>query len=508
MRVKRSFLNLTFGIVSQILLIALGIIIPRLFLVNFGSEVNGLMASIAQILIYLSLLEAGVGAASLQALYKPVAKDDKQSINSILAATSSYYKKTGIYYFWTVLLIAIIYPFIIDSNLSKATVFVVILLAGMSGAINYYFQGKYRILLTAEGKTYVNTSIITIINILNSIVKIVLLSLHFNIIAVQASYFIITIIQIVIFKIYIKKNYKWIDLNEKPNFEAIAQKNSALIHQVSFLIFSSTDVIILTIFTDLKVVSVYVMYNLLFNMIDNIIFTVNGSITFALGQTYHESKSKFIKLYDVYEVYFMAFIFSLFTIAYILILPFMRLYTYGINDINYIDFWLPILFILLKLLTNARTSGINAITIAGHFKETQNRSILEATINIILSLIFVQFFGIYGVLMGTIGALLYRSTDTIIYANKKILYRSPWITIKRWLVNVGIFLMMLFVADYFNINPTSYITIVVWSVILIVILLPVYFIICSLFEKEIYLDLKEFLKGYLDKIKGRKKLKS
>lgn len=64
-------------------------------MVNYGSEANGLIASIVQIISYFALLEAGVGAASLQALYKPVAGNDRSHINSILAATSSYYKKPG-----------------------------------------------------------------------------------------------------------------------------------------------------------------------------------------------------------------------------------------------------------------------------------------------------------------------------------------------------------------------------------------------------------------------------
>ena len=43
--------------------------------------------------------------------------------------------------------------------------------------------------------------------------------------------------------------------------------------------------------------------------------------------------------------------------------------------------------------------------------------------------------GIYGVLIGTIVALLYRTNDIIIYANMKILGRKPWNTYRRWLVN-------------------------------------------------------------------------
>ena len=42
MNAKRGFYNAIFGLLSQIIMIALGIIIPRLVIVNLGSESNGL----------------------------------------------------------------------------------------------------------------------------------------------------------------------------------------------------------------------------------------------------------------------------------------------------------------------------------------------------------------------------------------------------------------------------------------------------------------------------------
>ena len=72
------------------------IIIPRLFIVNYGSEVNGLLSSIRQIYVYLALLEVGVGDASVVALYGPIGRGDYDAANHILAATDRYYKKIGI----------------------------------------------------------------------------------------------------------------------------------------------------------------------------------------------------------------------------------------------------------------------------------------------------------------------------------------------------------------------------------------------------------------------------
>ena len=81
MNAKRGFYNVVFGMIGQVVSIALGIVIPRLVLVSLGSETNGLLSSVNQALVYLNLLEAGIGTATLQALYKPVAEFDVNNIN-------------------------------------------------------------------------------------------------------------------------------------------------------------------------------------------------------------------------------------------------------------------------------------------------------------------------------------------------------------------------------------------------------------------------------------------
>ena len=58
------------------------------------------------------------------------------------------------------------------------------------------------------------------------------------------------------------------------------------------------------------------------------------------------------------------------------------------------------------------------------------------TINLTVSLVMVQYLGVYGVLIGTIFALFYRTNDVIIYANWNILGRKPWKTYRRWATNL------------------------------------------------------------------------
>ena len=131
MKRKKILYNLIVGVFGQVITILLGLILPKFFITSFGSEVNGLVASVTQIYVYINLLEAGVGTATLQALYKPISNDNKDEINSILSATSNYYKKTGILYFLAVILFSISFPFIFKTNIDKLTIFLIVLFSGL-----------------------------------------------------------------------------------------------------------------------------------------------------------------------------------------------------------------------------------------------------------------------------------------------------------------------------------------------------------------------------------------
>lgn len=444
MKIKKGLYNVFFGFMGQIITIALGIVIPRLFIVNLGSAANGLLSSIGQVLSYLTLLEAGLGGASIQALYKPLANNDTDRINAILAATSDYYRRTGKIYVLCVIGISAIYPFFVK-DFSYSTTFFVIALAGIPGAINYYYQGKFRVLLTAEGKSYIVSNITTFISVITSISKIILILCGCNLIHLQIAYCCIALVQVIIYHFLFKKSYQWVDYNVSPDYSSISQKKSVLIHQISNLVLTNTDVIILTIFTDLKVVSVYTVYNMIFDMINTSVQTVGNSVSYIFGESYNKNREKFKTIYGIYETYFFAFTFALYTIAFIMIKPFLILYTKGVSDISYIDSYLPILFTAMKLLACSRTPSQNIINVVGMFRETQRSAIIEAAINLTVSIIAVYNFGIYGVVVGTIVALLYRAVYLVVFANKRILSDSPIRTLKRWGTNVGIFIFIMIV---------------------------------------------------------------
>lgn len=137
---QKSKQILIFGIISQVVTLLLGILLPKLLIGGFGSEVNGLLSSVKQIFVYVALLEAGVGTAALQAMYAPIAVNDTQKASEIMAATDRYFRRTGFLYGLAVLVLAFAYPYIFKVELTPLTVAAIILLQGFAGVIRYFFR--------------------------------------------------------------------------------------------------------------------------------------------------------------------------------------------------------------------------------------------------------------------------------------------------------------------------------------------------------------------------------
>lgn len=495
--VKKSKLNMVISLLYQLVAIALGLLIPRMTMVVYGSEVNGLLSSVLQFIGYLSLLEAGIQAVAMKSMFKTVATEDHEGTNAILSAVNTNYRKIGIYYLLGLIILAAVYPFIIKEDLNYITVFLVVLFSGLSNVALFFFQGKYRILLLVDGKQYYIGIVNIITTILSHGVKILLIYLECSIAMIVFGTFVASLIPVVAIMICIRKSYKWINLKAEPNFGALEQSKDAIIHQIAYVIFSGTDVLFLTVFCDLKVVSVYVIYK----MINDYIFAFSkiplDSISFRLGQIFNVDKERFKKCICPVELFTSNVSFILFTVTLCLSTSFVGLYSTGIYDINYVDPVLAILFVLCQLLDCMRRPMLNTINYAGHFKQTLKPTIFETIINLVASILGIAFLGIYGVLLGTIFALLYRTIDIIVYANKKLLNRSPYRNFLYYVIEL--FVLAIIYVSFINLNIDigSYFEFIIVGFVLTLCTAVIFITIsCIVFKKE-----ARFLYSYLKKDK-------
>ena len=487
--------NLISSLIYQLVLISLSFLLPRLYLENFGSEVNGVLSTIKQIFTYMCLLEAGVGLATTQALYKRIGEKNYKSASEVLSATNTYYIKTGIIYSVIVLAVAVVYAYFVPTSIDSNVLFFIVILNAIPSLFSYFVQAKYRILMEVDGRKYVINNSETILQLASNVGKILVLLLTDSLILIQLVYCIIALAQLGYLFFYAKRRYKWLDLKAKPDFEAISQKNSVLVHQLSGMVFNNTDIIRISVLCDFKAASVYTIYNIFFSQVQNFITSVVSSFTFALGQMFHTDRERFDKLFNVYETFYIMASFVIYTLMAVFLLPLIQIYTSGINDAQYTNVFLVLLFAIMNLIANSKLPANGVIEYSGDFEKTRCYAVWEMIINISVSVVAIIYFGICGAIFGTIAALLYRGTVTVHYSNKKVLKRSVMSTYRIIIVNSMVFALIMAVLFVDTFSNVPFLKLLLYGVINSVWIVGLYLTVNFVFNRSAFKTVIELYRG-------------
>lgn len=453
----------------QIVVFISGIILPRFILQAYGSSINGMITSVNQFLTYLGLAEAGVATASVVALYTPLALGRKDEVNSILSAARKFYNRSGVLFLSLTAVLVFIYPFFISGQLDNSLVrWMIVVLAG-STLVDYFFLGKYRVLLMANQEGYVVALIQSAGTVANMVVSIGLIYAGASVLAVKAVATGVYVLRLFLVKAYAKKKYPDLDFHAQPAEGALKQKNAALFHQVVTIIVNNTDTTILTICLgsrSLLEVSVYGIYMLVVNAVNQLLTSFSNGLTAGFGEVIARREEETLKKsYSDYEYMFFLIFFVVVACMGVLLIPFISVYTIDMKDVQYVRPVIAVLFTLLVFLQNVRIPGLTIICAAGHYKETRYQAGLEAAINIVVSLALVWSMGMTGVLIGTVCSYGYRSFEIILYTNRHLIpgtAKTAFIRIIRNLIVTAV----LIVAGIWLIpqNMTSFINWFIYAV--------------------------------------------
>ncbi|MCC8192290.1 MAG: polysaccharide biosynthesis C-terminal domain-containing protein [Ruminococcus sp.] len=493
-KTSKAFINIVTGFGSQLIIIVLGIIIPRLVITQYGSDTNGVLSTISQIFIYVGLLESGIGQATRNALFKPFTEGDNSKILQVMVTSKRYYQKMSGIYLLIVVVMSLALPFILQTQMNKLDVFLVVLLEGLSNALPFYFSETEKQLINVDGKNYVISNINLITKILMYAIKIILVGLGMNIIYVQFGYFVVSLIQVIIYKRYFKRAYGWVTYNATQDKSLLADRNGYMASEFAWTVFSSTDMIVLSMFQSTKLASVYSVYNMVYTYLSTLMESAYSGLTFLLGQAFHSDRKQYIMIHDMFETLVLIVVCAVMSICYFLIMPFVRLYTEGITDIEYILPTVPILFSFVQILSWSRRICGNLVNLAGYAKIGGKISIVEAILNILLSILLVFKMGISGVLLATVITLLFKTIWVNVFANRKILQRSLFIPAKVLLTNLAGFLACVFVSGKVDLNINSYGTFFMKAILISIVVVIAFLILNFLVNHKVMSQILQWLK--------------
>ena len=216
---KKVYKNLFTSVLPQLVNLLINFILPGLIIAKFGSEINGLVSTTKSIISYISIVGAGIATAVTQSFYGPVAKKDTETIKGMLNAANRMFVKFGIIYVAITLVVALIYPLIINTEIKFITISILLIVMSLSGASEFFVTGRCRALLYADQKVYICNTIQAVSLLISLIVALLMLRYDADIVLVQLAMSLVYIIRAAVLLGYV--NHKYPELRGFKNAEPI-----------------------------------------------------------------------------------------------------------------------------------------------------------------------------------------------------------------------------------------------------------------------------------------------
>ena len=424
-RISQTKLNIAASLLQQLVTGVCGLILPRFALRQFGSEANGLIASVTQLLGYTILLEGGIGGVMKAALYKPLANEDIDGVSRIYHQISRSFRKISFIFIGFALALSLFMKFLVDTQFDWLYVFTMVLILSANTYFSYYFAMPQRLLMTADQKLYIIQFVQSISVVLNLLLCLLVMRLGGSIHAVKFTTAFVFLLNPLVLYLYVRNHYQ-IRKETSEDFE-FSQKRDGAIHHLSFFVHRNTDVVILSVFGSLTAVSVYTVYNIVTYTLEQMLASVSSGLSGLVGRLIARNETAELnRTVDRYEACNNVLSTGVATVCAILILPFVSIYTGGVTDAQYHQPVFAMLMIAGSYAYSIRHPFGCVVSAAGHYKQTKAGAIGEVAINLILSLVLVKPLGLIGVALGTVAAMSFRTIHTVWYLSKHLLHRPAW----------------------------------------------------------------------------------
>ena len=404
MRTKESIKNISINMLSQIVIILLGFISRKVFINSLGSEYLGINGLMSNVLSLLGLVESGIGVSIVYNLYKPLAENDERKVISLI----QLYKKTYIVLSIVVFILSLaLYPIMLKVvKSSETTVYITIIyfIFVLRNIISYLYAHKWS-LINADQKGYVLVKYNIVFNIVTLLARIAILSITQNYIAYLLIEIMILVFQNIFNGRVVDKRYPYIKTKEIIPVEKETKNNiiknvrALFLHNIGGYCVNGTDNILISAFINLKTVGLYSNYTMIIGQLSNLISPILGGINASVGNliaTESEDKS-----HQVFKVAYLVnfWIYSISVIfLYNTLEPFLN---WWIGEGYLIDRFTFIIVLLNFYITGMRASISTFKNKAGIFVQDKYVPLIEAVINLGISIILVKYFGLVGIFLGT-----------------------------------------------------------------------------------------------------------
>ena len=388
MRLQNSIKNMKYNIIAQLLSFLTQFITRTLFINIVGKTYLGVSGLFSNVLTILSLADLGIGTVLIYSLYEPLAKKDTKKIQELIQLYKKVYNSIALIVLIIGLCLAPFIQVIIKTDANIEHVHLIFVLYLINTVISYLCIYKISI-INADQKNYIVTIYQQAFNILSNIVMIIVLIITKNFIFYLIAQILFSIISNIVLSKKAEKMYPYIKNTKGCKINEIEKKK----------IKSNTKAMFL------HKIGIYSNYLLILNAIKKFTTQYFNSIIASVGNLTAEKNVNHLKNV-FYNVLFGNFI----------IFAFCSICLCGLIN-AFIEVWLGKEYIfnsaiVICIILQFYIEGIRQTTLTfketmGLFKQDQFKPIIEACINLIVSIILAIKFGIIGIILGTVVSMAF-----------------------------------------------------------------------------------------------------
>lgn len=408
-RTKNATRNILAGLVNKLVHLGFPFLIRAIIIQTLGSEYLGLSSLFTSILQVLNLAELGFSNAVIYNMYKPVAEKDTKTICALLNLYKKIYRIIGIIVLVVGLaLLPFLQVFIKGGVPADTNIYILYLIYLLNTASTYFLFAYKSALVNAHQRNDIISNAHTITSLAQFVFQIIVLLVLKNYYAYIIVQCVTSILNNILVAFIAKKKYpEYVCAGEvsKGQKKDIRKRVTGLmIQKVCATTRNSLDSIFISAMLGLTVVAMYSNYYTVMTAVIGVMSIITTSITAGVGNSVAtESVEKNYRDMNKFNFIYMWLSGWLTACLACLYQPLMKLW---VGEELLFPYGVVVLFCMyfyaLKL-GDVRSVYAEA---CGLWYESRFRAILETVANVILNVVLGHFFGVYGIIAGTLISLL------------------------------------------------------------------------------------------------------
>ena len=416
-RTKNAARNIIFGTVLKIYQIIVPFIMRTAMIYFMGVEYLGLNSLFTSILQVLSLAELGVGTAMVFSMYKPIAEDDTDSICALMRLYKVYYRIIGAVIAILGLALTPFIPRLIQGDIPANINLYLLYFLNLAATVASYWMFAYKnAILQAEQRSDIFSKVGLVVSTLQYLVQFFSLWILKNyyiyvLVVLICQVFTNIITAIVADKLY--PQYKPYGNMTKEKVDLINKRIADLFTaQLGYVVNTSVDSVVISAFLGLTQLAIYNNYFFIMNSVMGFILIVFNSIIAGIGNSLVlESKEK--NYNDLKKLTFIIFWITNFCSCCFLCIyqSFMDIW---VGRELMLTFMHVVLITILFYVQTTKKVWVVFKDSAGIWHEDRYRPLITAGCNLIMNIIMVKYFELYGVMLSTILAEILISTPWLL----------------------------------------------------------------------------------------------